>query len=56
MRKRFDLWDEEGDNSPSEPDARVSDRDDQVIYGPRGDVVAVVKDRPFRGYRRGDHA
>lgn len=35
------------------PDASVEDREDRYIYGPRGEVVAVVKDRPFRGYRRG---
>lgn len=27
------------------------DRYDRVIFGPKGDVLRVIRDRPFRGYR-----
>lgn len=34
--------------------ATVMERTDRVIYGPRGEVLKVIKDRPFLGYRRTD--
>lgn len=54
MRHRFDG---DGDESnahdyPRDVEVHVSERDaDRVLYGPRGEVLSVQHDRPWRGYR-----
>ena len=52
MRHRFDPFDDDGRDWPREVEVCADERDDRVIFGPRGEVVHVVRDRPFRGYRR----
>lgn len=46
----------EQDDEPSRverhPDVTVDERCDQVIYGPRGEVLKIIEDRPFLGYGR----
>ena len=32
------------------PDVTVSERKDQIIYGPKGEVLKRIEDRPFLGY------
>jgi hypothetical protein len=42
----------EAGRNPSR-DVPLSDRDpDKVIYGPKGDVIKRIEDRPFLGYHR----
>jgi hypothetical protein len=48
-------WDHYKDNdaTPENVQAHVEDRDpDKIIYGPRGEVLKRVADRPMQGYRR----
>ena len=34
------------------PNLEVSERNDKIIYGPRGEVLKRIEDRPFLGYGR----
>lgn len=36
------------------PRLTVSERNDQIIYGPRGEVLKRIEDRPFLGYGKRD--
>lgn len=53
MRHRYDDGDSEhtGHDYPRDVEVHESERDDRVLYGPRGDVISVIRDRPWRGYR-----
>ena len=47
-----------GETDPSRterhPQLTVSARNDMVIYGPKGEVLKRIEDRPFLGYGRRD--
>lgn len=36
------------------PQLTVGERNDQIIYGPRGEVLKRIEDRPFLGYGKRD--
>lgn len=54
MRHRYDNDrdpDDLGHDYPRDVEVHVSERDDRVLYGPKGEVISVLRDRPWRGFR-----
>lgn len=45
-------WAGEDDPTSTErhPQLTVSERNDRIIYGPKGEVLKRIEDRPFLGY------
>lgn len=50
-----DVWVREAQVPPAKPlDAVVAERGpDRVLFGPRGEVLARIEDRPFLGFHGG---